>query len=178
MMVDFAARMTEAGHAIACSPDPSVRPRQALVLVHYASGTLGTATIDPTGADPIGLNGGLCNYDHHGDDHRARMLDALEGEVRGHIAADLAELLGDYKEFWRGHHLTAAALTMWWDARMTEGHTVEHAQFLLSLIAHPDVLSRVMFVEHDGRTRAWLDHYPAGHPSQNPARSADTETVR
>lgn len=175
MMVDLATRLAADGHTLACSPDPSGRANQSLVLVQYADGTVGTLTTDPTGANPF-YSRGLCNYDHHDDAHRANILDGLLESIEHLGGADVAALLGDYRQFWQGHHLPAAALTLWWDARMAEGHTVEHAQFLLSLIAHPDVLSRVMLSEHEGRTRAWLDHYPTGHPQAYPSRRLHAES--
>lgn len=170
MMVDLAHRLATGGHTMACSPDPSVKPQQALMLVELVDGTLATATFDPTGAGPIAPDG-VCNYDHHGDGHRERMLNAIIDSLRRLDGATIPALLGGYKEFWKGHHEPAAALTLWWDARMDEGHTVEHAQFLLGLIAHPDVLSRVRLTEHDGRTRAWLDYHPAEQPNANPNRA-------
>lgn len=157
MMVDLAARLEAAGHTMACSPDPSTRPNQAVVMVEFADGTLARTVCDPTGASPVN-DRGLCNYDHHGDEHREKMLDALIADLQRLGGATLPGVLNGYKEFWQGHHQPAAALTLWWDARMAEGHTVDNALFLLRMIACPALLSRVNLSEHQGRTRAWLNY--------------------
>ena len=158
MMTALAQRLDMLGYSMACSPDPSVNPSQVLVLVEFADGTVGELVCDPSGTSPCST--GLVNYDHHGEEHRTKMLDAMVDDIRRLGGANVASLLGDYQQYWLAHHRPSAALTCWWDARMSEGHTVEHATFLLSLIAHPNVLCRVGFYEHDGHTRTYLDHRP------------------
>jgi hypothetical protein len=154
-MTYLAERLRRQGIALACSPDPSMNTEQILLLAQEADGQTTMGFVDRQFVTA--------------NDRRA--LDALLMGFTPMPSA--ADLLGrPYVNYWQGHHIAAAALTLWWDARMAEGHTVESATFLLELLAHPEVLSRVVFDEHDGRTRAWLAFQPVTQdaPAAEPAR--------
>lgn len=143
LMTTVAERLRSLDLRVAISPDPSTGPGQRLVLVQWPDGQTSMAVIEPAhGADP----------DRVFDDLLVRLTPTHQTAV---------EMLGErYKYLWQGHHRAAAALTLWWDARMVEGYTVESARVMLELAAHREVLSRVMLDEFDGRMRAWLGYRP------------------
>lgn len=151
----IADALTERGMTVACSPDPSTRPEQMLILMRHPDGTLFKSALDRNPA-----------FKGTPEETLTRLLKEVSP-----AGASLADLLGTYRSYWSGHHTAAAALTMWWDERIEQGFTVEAARTMLDLIACPEVARRVVLDEFEGRTRAWL--YPSR--LRDAAQDADSQ---
>lgn len=87
---------------------------------------------------------------------RRDMLDRVtEGlSVKPDNLQTLAALFAEpYDSTWMLHVRLNTALGLWWDARLAEGHSVESANTMLGLLAHPTVTARLAYRRTDGCPR-------------------------
>lgn len=83
---------------------------------------------------------------------RLRMLnDVVENlAVKPHYIQTLAALFAEpYDDTWLAHVRLDCALGLWWEARLSDGHSPESADTLLALLVHPTVAARFAYRRTD-----------------------------
>lgn len=142
------ARAQAAGFRSAASePDPE--RRQMVVISDRRASVFVGAPVHPSqvrrwresesfeharGVDPMDFQRDLLDEVIHGLKHR------------NGVASRVADVLGEpLKGAWPQSHRVDAALRVWWEARLEEGHTRESARVMLGLTVHPSVLSCVVY---------------------------------